>query len=504
MDGYLGVDVGTFETKGVLVDGDGQLVAIATRHHGISTPADTHVEQDANDVWWSDVQHVCRELMGSDAARGLEIRAMAVSAIGPCVLPIDEDLNPLRPGILYGIDARAVDEIAILNDRLGQDEIWSRSGNTLTSQSAGPKVMWISRNEPEVAAATRWYVTSQSYLVAKLTGAVTIDHGTAGYFHPLYDINNQSWELAGCDDFVAEVQLPQLAWANDIAGTVTAEASALTQVPEGVPVLVGTTDSPAEAVGAGVVAPGDTMLQYGSAGFMINVSDSARPNTHLWTAPFVFPGTFVSAAGTSTAGTITRWVAELLGLDDSAGDAAMFTALIDLAEQAPAGANGLLMLPHLSGERTPLQDPHARGIFHGVTLNHRRAEFARAAIEGVAHSLAHAFLAFDQAGLTTGKISAIGGGTKNHLLLASVSAITGKEQVTTESVGAAFGDALLAAYATGRFNRAEDSREWVREMSRQLPDPDLSHVLQADHADYRALYETTRDFTHSRVKRAAL
>ncbi|AVG24201.1 xylulokinase [Pontimonas salivibrio] len=498
---YLGVDVGTFETKGVLVDDAGTVLAMATRGHGISTPADGHVEQDADLVWWAEVAAVCRDLMASDGAKNTVVQAMAVSAIGPCVLPIDENLRPLRPGILYGVDTRANEEIELLRDRLGDEEISRRSGNSLTSQSAGPKIMWISRNEPEVAAKTRWYVTSQSYLVAKLTGEVTMDHGTAGYFHPLYDLGAQQWDVAGCEDFVELAQLPRVTWATEIAGTVTPEASVETGVPEGVPVLVGTTDSPAEAVGAGVVAAGDIMMQYGSAGYMINVLAAPQPSADLWAAPFVFPGTFVAAAGTATAGTITRWVADLLDLDSTQGDAAMFSALIELAQQSPPGARGLLMLPHFSGERTPLQDPLARGVIHGLTLGHTRADVARAAIEGIAHSLSHAFLSFDDAGLPTGTITAIGGGTKNSILLASVSAVTGKDQVSIESVGAAFGDAVLAAYASGRFSSPQECMEWIRVKARQEPDPAISAVLVADHADYRELYEATRQLSHRRAVR---
>lgn len=497
---FLGVDVGTFETKGVLVAEDGSVLAQAARRHDISSPQPTHVEQDADGVWWSDVAAVCREIMSDPVSSGVEIQAMAVSAIGPCVLPLDEDLTPLRPGILYGIDARASDEIELLTKRLGESEIARRAGNTLTSQSAGPKIMWVSRHEPDVASRARWYVTSQSYLVAKLTGEVTIDHGTAGYFHPLYDLSAQTWDVSGCDDFITEQQLPKLGWATEIAGTVTAQASAETGVPAGVPVLIGTTDSPAEAVGSGVVEPGDVMVQYGSAGYMISVLDKPLVHPDLWAAPFVFPGTFVAAAGTATAGTITRWIANLLGLDHSGGDAALFAELIQLASSAPVGSKGLLMLPHLSGERTPLQDPHARGVFHGISLEHGRPEFARAALEGVAHSLSDALLTFDHAGLTPSTVTAIGGGTKNPILMSSVSAITGRTQVAMESVGAAFGDAVLAAYATGHLADAEAIRSWLTVRDITEPDGDIAAVLGPDHEDYRALYGATSDLSHRRAR----
>jgi xylulokinase len=495
---YLGIDVGTFETKGVLVDGDGVVRARAAQRHSISTPHETHVEQDADAVWWADVCAVSQTLMRSEAAEGATIAAMACSAIGPCVLPVDAELRPLRPGILYGIDARSGPQVRALNARLGVEAILARSGNALTSQSAGPKIAWIADNEPHIAEQTRWYLTSQSYLVARLTGAVTIDHGTAGYFHPLYDLARREWNITGCEDFVSLDQLPELRWATEIAGTVTAAASAATGVPVGVPVIVGTTDSPAEAVGAGVVETGDLMIQYGSAGYMINVLDKPIVDSTLWAAPFVFPGSFVLAAGTATAGTVTRWIAEILALDGDQGDEALFGQLVALAEESPVGANGVLALPHLSGERTPVHDPQSRGILFGLSLDHSRADIARAVVEGIAHSIVHAFSAYALAGVATTAITAIGGGTKNPVLIQTVSSLTGQGQVVTDSDGASFGDAALAAFAVGAIESRGAIKQWVKGVRSVEPRPVDAARLRADHEDYLALYRAAAPLAHKR------
>jgi xylulokinase len=496
---FLGIDVGTFETKGVLVNDTGTVVATASRRHGISTPGPLQVEQDADDVWWADLCAISRELMGTEVAKGATIAAVGCSAIGPCVLPVDEDLRPLRPGILYGIDSRAAVQIEELNESLGEDTIFARSGNGLTSQSAGPKIAWIAQNEPEVAAQTRWYLTSQSYLVAKLTGRVTIDHGTAGYFHPLYDLEALHWNVEGCEDFVSADQLPELLWATDLAGEITAEASIATGIPMGVPVIVGTTDSPAEAVGAGVVSAGELMIQYGSAGYLIAVLDAPHRDRALWSAPFVFPGSFVLAAGTATAGTLTRWIADILALDSSLGDEKLFGDLVALAQQSPVGARGVLVLPHLRGERTPVQDPHSRGIIFGLSLEHSRADVARAAIEGIAHSIAHAFSTYDLAGVPTQEITAIGGGTKNPILVESVSSLIGKSQQIAASSGASYGDAVLAALATGAIPNRGAIKDWVSVVRNVEPDPVAAKRLRSDYADYVELYATASSLAHRRA-----
>lgn len=488
MDVFLGIDVGTYETKGVLVDVGGRVHAEARVRHGISTPEPGRVEQDADAVWWHDLVQVVSTLR--TAMPDVVIAAVACSAIGPCVLPVDAELRPLRPAILYGVDTRATEEIEVLEDRIGREEIFRRAGNALTSQSAGPKILWIERNEPEIAARTRWYLTSQSYLVARLTGEVVIDHATAGYFHPCYDLARLDWELGGLDDLIRPETLPRLGWSSDVAGTVTATAAAATGLREGTPVLVGTTDAVAEAVGASVMAAGDLMLMYGSSGYFIRVTNEPQADPRLWAAPFALPGRFVLAAGTSTAGTATRWVADLLGLDHGDGDTAMFGRLMELVRAAPPGANGVLHLPHFSGERTPLHDPDARASFSGLTLATGRADLARAVVEGVGESIALAVSALLDGSDVPPRVVAIGGGTRNEVLVQTVSDLTGLYQRIAATLGAAYGDAMLAALGLGVVTEAQ-AASWVSFSGAVVPgpadDPSLRAAYQRFPETYRAL-----------------
>jgi xylulokinase len=452
-------------------------------------------------VWWSDFAAVSTELMSSDAAREGTIAGIGCSAIGPCVLPVDAALRPLRPGILYGIDTRATREIAGLEQRLGGEEIFRRSGNTLTSQSAGPKIAWIANHEPEVAAAARWYLTAHGYLVARLTGRATMDHGTAGYFHPFYDLDNQCWDASGCGDIVREDRLPELGWATDIAGHVTEEASAATGLPAGAPVIFGAVDAPAEAVSASVVNPGDLMLMYGSSTYMIKVTEAPLRGNVLWSAPYVFPGTFVLAAGTSTAGTLTRWAADVLGLDRSFSDEQLFGELLALAEGSPAGARGLLLLPHFSGERTPVHDPNSRGALIGLSLEHGQEDIARAVMEGVAHSIAHALSAYDDVGEAPERIISVGGGTRNRIFTQTVTDVTGSPQTIALTDGAAVGDAALAAFGVGTLTDQDSITEWVRFDARIEPDEQAARALRADHTDYLELYRSLSHLNARRTER---
>lgn len=493
---FLGVDIGTFETKGVLVDVDGHVVASVRQRHGISTPVSGHVEQDPESVWWADFVAVASELSRHPAAA--EIAAVGVSAIGPCVVAVDEALTPLRPAILYGVDTRASAQIDAINQRLGADEVFRRSGNTLTSQSSGPKIAWIKDNEPDVWERARWFMTSQSWLVAKLTGEVVMDHATAGYYHPLYDLAEARWDITGCEDFIDEARLPRIAWSGEIAGTIHGAASRETGIPEGVPVIVGTTDAPAEAVGSGVVADGSLMAMYGSSGFFIRVGSEPLTSPGLWAAPFVFEGTYVLAAGTSTAGTATRWVSDVLGIAADE-DAVTFRRLLELASDSEPGARGLLALPHFAGERTPFQDPLSRGAVIGLGLEHTTADVARAVLEGIGHSIAEAILTYGNADAPVTRVVAVGGATLNEYIIGTVSTVTGLEQEVAESQGAAYGDAFLAAQAVGAVTGAGDITSWVRRRETVRPDPVTRPRLQADHEAYLELYHALAPLQRKRT-----
>ncbi len=492
---FLGVDVGTFETKGVLVDIDGRVVSSSRRRHGISTPEPGQVEQDPEVVWWADVCEVASELI--DSAPGARIDGVGVSAIGPCVVAVDEALAPLRPAILYGVDSRASEQVVALTERLGESTIFERTGNLLTSQSAGPKIEWLRQVEHEVWKHARWFTTSQSWIVAKLTGRMVIDHGTAGYFHPLYDLKAQRWDVSGCEDFIDEARLPRIAWAAEIAGRVTPDAAEATRIPVGTPVIVGTTDAPAEAVGSGVVDDGTLMAMYGSSGYFIRVGDEPIMSRNLWAAPFAFAGSYVLAAGTSTAGTSTRWIADLLGVTDPE-DSVTFSTLLDLAGASEPGARGVLVLPHFAGERTPFQDPSSRGAVIGLGLQHTRADVARAVLEGVGHSVAEAILTYKSENIPISRVIAVGGATKNLYIVGTVSSITGLDQEMPGTRGACYGDAFLAALGVGAVPGPQAISSWLGPGPVVGPDAASVARLRTDHRDYLDLYRALERLNHRR------
>ncbi|MFI5614501.1 FGGY-family carbohydrate kinase [Amycolatopsis sp. NPDC051903] len=478
----VGIDIGTSSSKGVLVGADGTILARAGRAHTTSRPRPGWFEHDAERVWWADFTALVRELTAAAGDRPLA--GLAVSGIGPVLLPADADGRPLRPAILYGVDTRASAEIAELTAELGEESIVERSGSALSSQAVGPKWRWLARHEPEVAERAELFLMASSYLVLRLTGEYVLDHHSASQCDPMYDLRAGTWAQDWAQLVAPGITLPRLAWPTEVAGTVTAAAAAETGLPQGLPVTCGTVDAWAEAASAGVRAPGDTMLMYGTTMFLIQTADRPRPVPGLWATNGAFPGTYSLAAGMATSGAITDWLRELVGGE--------FADLVAAARDVPAGSRGLLMLPYFAGERTPVPDPAARGVLAGLTISHGKADLYRAALEGTAYGVRHNLETMGPAGGR--RLVAVGGGTQGRVWTEIVSDVTRAEQhVPTETIGAAFGDALLAAVAVGL---APDAGAWnpVAEVVR--PDPARADLYDEFYARYRALYPATADIAH--------
>jgi len=483
----LGIDLGTGSSKGVLTDPDGTVVATAVRQRprSMSMPRPGWAEVDAENVWWQDVASIASELTAQ--AGGAPIAAVCVSGVGPCLVLCDENDRPVRPAILYGIDMRATAEIDELNGRYGADEVLDRCATPITSQAVGPKALWVHRNEPEVwARARRWY-NSSSFIVRRLTGEYVIDHHTASQCVPLYDIQARKWHQPWYDDILGGLPIPRLAWSAEIVGTVTAAAAAQTGLAEGTPVCAGTIDAWAEAVSVGVRKPGDLMLMYGSTMFFVQVLRDLARHPQLWNTAGVAPDGYCLAAGMATSGSLTSWVRELVGN-------VPFETLVREARKVPPGSDGLLVLPYFAGERTPIFDPDARGVVAGLTLQHGRGHLFRAVYEGIAFGIRQILGLLDTEANPVRRLVAVGGGTQGGLWTRIVSDVTGRRQeVPQVTIGASYGDALLAAIGSGL---APAGTDWTRPGKIIEPDPASRNTYDVLFEQYTSLYRSTRTEVH--------
>ncbi len=485
----LGIDIGTFESKGVLVDSKGEIVASAARPHKMIVPQPGWAEHRAKADWWDDFTFVTHRILGESGINPGDIRALACSAIGPCMLPVDNAGEPLMNAVLYGVDGRAEREVAELTERIGEEVLLDRCGNALTSQSVGPKILWLKRNRPEIYAKTARILTSTSYLMFRLTGEYVIDHYTAANFSPLYVVDRLDWSDELTNDVIGLEKLPKLAWSGDIAGRITPEAARETGLAEGTPVTTGTVDAAAEALSVGVTSPGDMMVMYGSTIFIIALTGTRVRDPRLWYAPWLFEGQHASMAGLATSGTLTHWFRDQLARDLDPAEA--FGRLAGEADASPPGANGLLFLPYFSGERTPIHDPHARGCLFGLNLTHTRGDIYRAILEGIACGTNHVIETYRDAGQAPVRLLAVGGGTRNRVWCQATSDITGIDQILCEkSIGASYGDAFLAAVAIGDAN-LDDIAVWNPPVSTIVAKG--SAVYEREYRLFRRLYEQTKD-----------
>jgi xylulokinase len=481
----LGLDIGTSSSKAVLVDPEGRLVASAERGHGLSMPRPGWFEHDAEKVWWADLGALWAELAPRAGGR---LAGICVSGIGPCLLPADEQGRPLRPAILYGIDTRAEREIEELTERYGAERILERCGSPLTSQAIGPKLAWLRRHEPEVWSRTSRMLMAHTFVVLRLTGAYVLDHHSASQCDPLYDLRAGRWIGEWADEIAPGLELPSLAWSGEVVGRVTPAAAGATGLPAGTPVTTGTIDAWAEALSAGVRRPGDLMLMYGTTMFMVEVSGEPRPDRRLWLTRGVFPGSYTRAAGMATSGALTAWFRELVGSPP-------FESLLAEAAAVPPGAGGLVVLPYFAGERTPIFDPAARGLVCGLTLSHGRGHLYRALLEATAYGVRHNLEVMEGGGGEVSRLKAVGGGTRGGLWAQVVSDVIGlPQEVPAITLGASYGDALLAAIGTGLVPQGTD---WNRVAEVVEPRPEAHDAYARLYPLYRDLYPATREAMHA-------
>jgi len=496
MAGHLlmGIDVGTYGSKGVLCSTEAEVIAEHQMEHGLSVPRPGWAEHDADDVWWHDVCTISRTLMDKAGVTGDDVGAIAVSALGPDLVPLDAEGRPLRPAILYGIDVRSAQEIADLNDRFGADAMADLGGMYLTSQAIGPKILWLRRNEPDLFAEAQYLCSASSFLVYRLTGEYVLDQHSASLCNPLFDIHSLAWSDRYADAIVGDIPLPRLAWPGEVVGEVSLKAAEETGLRPGTPVTAGTIDAISEAISVGVIQPGDLMMMYGTTTFFVLILDGlVAPNETIWHTPYAFPGLYDFEAGMATTGALTRWFRDNFAQQEMAAQKAggpnAYAVLTAEAEAVPPGCEGLVILPYFSGERTPLNDPQARGVIAGLSLAHGRGHLYRAILEAMAYGAAHNMEAMRAAGAKPQRAIAVGGGTKSELLLQIVSDVTGIEQeLPAQTIGASYGDAFLAGLATGRLSLSDLESGWVSIARRLVPDSDRHQLYQEYYRVYRDLY----------------
>ncbi len=481
----LGLDLGTTAVKAVLFDLAGREVASASREYALDAPAPGVVEADA-ETYWNAAARCLREAAAAAGRDGERIAGLSVSSQGETFVPVDSRGRPLRRVIVW-LDSRAGDEAREIARAFPIERFQQVTGmNDISPLFDSAKLLWLRRREPAVFARVARFPLLHDYLLFRLTGEWAAE-GSVACTTGLFDLQHYRW-WSEMLDFVGvrEDQLCPLRRSGELVGRVTPEAAAATGLPAGTPVCAGAMDQMAAAVGAGNVRPGPVSASLGSALALVATCDSAvlDPGRRMFTGPSAAGERFVLVPYAQTAGMAFKWFRDAFGWGD-------YAELAALAEQAPPGCEGLVMLPHLAGATCPESNPDARGAFVGVSLRHDRRHFARAVMESVAFMLREIVEMLLDVGAPVDEVRVMGGGAKSAFWLQMMADALRRPVAALRCREAAcLGAAILAGAGAGVFSSLEAAVGEAVALDRSFePNPAVADAHEDAYRAYQDAYQ---------------
>lgn len=444
---FMGIDISTTSAKALIIDTAGNVLAVGSSPQPISQPFPLWSEQHPHD-WWDGVEESIQQALAAANLSGSEIKAIGVTGQMHGLVMLDEHGEVLRPAILWN-DQRTQAQCDEITQKIGFERLIELTGNRALTGFTAPKILWVREHEPEVYARCRHILLPKDYIRFKLTGTYATDlAGAAGT--SLLNVANRQWSGEVLDALeIPRAWLPPVHEGTQITGYISAEAAAATGLAAGIPVMGGGGDQAAGAVGMGCVSPDKIGVTVGTSGVVFaplaNYAYEPEGRLHAFChavpGQWHFMGVMLSAAGS------LQWYRDTLAPDVS------FDVLLAEAGNVPAGSDGLLFLPYLTGERTPHPDPHARGAFVGLTTRHTRGHMTRAVLEGVAFGLKDSFTLIANAGLPERyEVRISGGGAKSPIWQQIIADVLGAPLVNVNTPEAgAFGAAILGAVGVGAY-----------------------------------------------------
>jgi len=488
-DYLLAHDVGTTGDKATLFDTEGRLIATATAPYATRYDLPGRAEQDPED-WWKAVCASTRRLLSQNPAAAERIAAVGFSAMmNGCVLT-DAQGNVVRPAILHA-DVRSAAQCERIAAEVGAQRAYEISGNRLAPYFTLGKLAWLAENEPGSLRAAAFCLQAKDFLAGRLTGVYGLTDPSDASLTGMFDMRRRVWseELVAAGRFEARL-LPTVVPSISIVGRVTSRAAAQTGLREGTPVVLGGGDGACTTVGAGALKPGEAYHYLGGTSWIAVVSSDYAPDPQARISSFcgLAPGQYVTYGTVQSAGSSVEWFLEAIGVGKRIAD--RYGALEALAAESPPGARGLFFLPYLQGERAPIWDSRARGVFFGLSSAHTRADLARAVYEGVAFALGSILEVFEERGLAPEHVRALGGGMQSALWRRLFAAVYRRSLVVMErlSEATACGAAVAAGVGIGLLPDWEAGRRFAPATQIETPDPEAV-AFYARAADFfRSLY----------------
>lgn len=487
----LGLDIGTTSTIGILIALPDRVLGLASRPVTLSSPHAGWAEEDPRQ-WWENVREITRELIATAGIAAADIAGIGVTGMLPAVVLLDADGEILRPSIQQS-DGRCGEEVAELRAANDEAAFIAKAGNGINQQLVAAKLLWIRRHEPEVFARIATVYGSYDHINHLLTGERAIEQNwalEAGFV----DVHRGVLD----DDLIALTGLPRAAVprrsvSHEILGRVTAAAAEATGLAVGTPVVGGAADMIASALGAGIVAPGDVLLKFGGAVDILTATDRIAPDPRLYLDHHLVPGLFMPNGCMSTGGSVLNWfVRTFAGGEAEAARAegvSLHRRLDELAAARPAGSDGLIVLPYLLGEKTPIHDPAARGVIEGLTLSHDLGHLWRAFLEAYAYAIRHHVEVLADMGHPVERFTASDGGSASRVWMQIVADVLRRPvSLLGGHPGSCLGAAWTAAIGIGLTDDWSAVTAFVERIGEIAPDPTHAEVYQHGYRRYREIY----------------
>ncbi len=496
----LGIDIGTSACKVALFSPDGRVIAQGSGDYKVYYPAPGWAEQNPED-WWNAVCGAIKTMITDNRIDPADIAGIGIDGQGWSAIAVDKDGKVLTNTPIW-MDTRARDICEDLKAQVGEERIFAVCGNPMQPAYTLPKILWYKKHLPEVYNNTKKILQSNSFIAYRLTGEMTQDV-CQGYAYQCFDMQKACWDKEMCDLLGIDMNLlPDIYPCHQVIGTVTDAASLLTGLAAGTPVVAGGLDAACGTLGAGVIHSGETQEQGGQAGGMSICMDKYQADPRMILSYHVVPDLWLLQGGTVGGGGVIRWFEQEFGALErelaAAGGVSSMAEMDREAEQIPAGSDGMVFLPYMAGERSPIWDTKAKGVYYGIDFAKTRAHFIRASMEGVAFSLKHNLDTAGHAGAEVDVLRSMGGAANSRVWTQIKADVTGKKIVVPSSdTATTLGAAILAGVGTGVYTSFEDAVSRTVAVKREhIPDMDKHAKYRESYQIYLALYENLKDIMH--------
>jgi len=471
----LGIDIGTTATKVILIDLDGHVVADASRPANLYSPQPNWAEEDAAE-WWLNVCAALPDCFHQANIQPSQVLAVGVSGMVPATILLDARGEPLHRSIQQN-DARSYNEIEYFKSQVNEKDVFQHTGSSITQQSIGPKLLWLSRNEPEIYKRAEFVMGSYDYINFCLTGQPSLERNWA-LESGMYDLQREDWDdalLALAN--VSRLKFPPIYCPSEVVGKVTSQAARQTGLLEGTPVVAGSADHVASAFSVGLRQNGDLLVKLGGAGDILYSLDRLEIERRLFIDYHVIPGLYLLNGCMASSGSIIQWFRNRFAPELD------YSQLDQEAEKIPAGSDGLVLLPYFIGEKTPVFDPLARGLLFGLTLQHSRAHLYHAILEGISYGFYHHLQVLAERGFGVGRVRVANGGARSKLWRQVTADVIGYPlEEIAHHPGSSLGAAFIAGMGGQAFSRWEDIEKYIHVAG--ITQPDMER-----HTKYKQLFQ---------------